>query len=722
MHHRHPAAFLLPALLLFVTHPAKAGEGMWMPQQVATQQESDMRDMGMQMTAEDLYSLTHTSLKDAVVRFGGGCTGEVVSAQGLVLTNHHCGFNYIQALSTVQQNYLESGYWAANLSDELPCKGLTITFIVGIDDVTDLVLPRLDGAAGEPERERIAKEIGDSLAATATGPGISMALKSYYYGNRYYKITSRVFRDIRLVGAPPLSVGRFGGETDNWRWPRHSCDFAAFRIYAGRDNQPADYSADNVPFRPDTFLTISLGGVHEGDFTLVYGFPGTTRQYLPAAGLEMVIQVSDPDRIRIRQVKLDHWKAAMDKNDTIRLQYAGKYKSIANYYKKWQGELEGLRNDDVLNKKTAMEADMKTWIDQDPVRKEAYGSLLDDIGTAYSQLRPLTHTSIYISEAGMGIEALGIASRYRKLVDLSRADTVDLAAVNKETSTLLRTMPDAFANYNRDLDLRTGGDLLDLFSRNVSPSQRPWIFDFIQDSYDDYGSFLRDVFRKSIILDTVRLRKLLLAYKPKHARQIVNDPLYDVMKNFADYSDLQLSPELNQWNGTAHVLQREYMQVLMQMDTSRQLWPEANSTLRISYGKVRGMQPRDGLMYAYRSTLQGMVEKSYEGNPDYAMHPVLAELAAKKDFGRYGENGVLPVTFLSSCHTTGGNSGSPVLNARGHLVGINFDGVWEGLTTDYAFNGQLTNNISVDIRYVLFVMEKLGHADRLIGELKMVQD
>jgi hypothetical protein len=693
---------------------------MWLPPALGALNEQEMQEMGLKLSAADLYNPDSVSLKDAVVRFGGGCTGEVISGQGLVLTNHHCGFNFIQSLSTLEKNYLAEGYWADSLSGELPCKGLTITFIDKMENVTSTVIHALGAVASETERESRIKSIGDSLEkAAASVTGLAVNLKSFFYGNEYYLIYSKIYRDIRLVGAPPVSVGRFGGETDNWTWPRHSADFALFRIYADSANNPADYSPANVPYHAGNFFTISMDGIKEGDFSMTYGFPGLTKQYLPAQGLDLVMTTTNPNRIAIRDVKLRNWSAAMQRNDTIKLQYASKYKTIANYYKKWRGELEGLKRNHVLDDKQDLEARMVKWIESDSLRQKEYGNLFHDLADIYAQLKPLSHANDYLTEAGQGIELLGIASRYRKLVELSTADSVQPDAVKAETEALLKALPDAYKNYNRKLDEKTSAELLDLYGRKVIPARRPWIFDYINGNYeDDYAAFLHDLYRKTIFLDTVKLRKFLTNYKPKHAKTLLNDPIYDVMKSFNDYQELQLLPGINSLNASIGVLQRQYMKALREMMPDKKFWPEANSTLRVSYGKIRGMSPRDGVNYSCYSTPDGLLQKTASDNSDYKVPEPFVKLLESKDFGTYAQNGKMIIDYLASCHTTGGNSGSPSINGKGQLTGINFDGVWEGLTTDYQFDELLTNNICVDIRYVLFLIDRYGNCRRLLKEMK----
>jgi len=708
-------------LLLWLPFAALARDGMFLPPTIAAVNEKEMKEMGLQISAIDLYNPEDTSLKDAVVRFGSGCTGEIISGQGLVLTNHHCGFNFIQALSTLDNNILVNGYWADSLSDELACAGLTITFIDRMENVTSAVLSALGTFSSETERDAKIKAIADSLEKKAiAATGLTVQLRSFYYGNEYYLIYSQVFRDIRLVGAPPLSIGRFGGETDNWMWPRHTADFSMFRIYADSANKPADYSATNIPYRPKQFFTISLDGMKEGDFSLTYGFPGTTKQYLPSQGIDLIMNTTNPNRIAIREVKLRNWNEAMQRSDTIRLQYAPKYKTIANYYKKWKGELEGLKRNDVLEQKQELEANVKQWIESDTLRKKEYGNLFAALSENYAQLKPLSHANDYLTEAGQGIELFGIAARYRKLAELSMADSLPVNAINQEVAALLKALPATYKNYNSALDEKTGAELLALYGRKVIPARRPWIFDYINENYEDnYAEFLRDLFRRTMFSDTVKLRKFLVNYKPKHVKSLINDPIYDVMKSMYDYQELQLTPGINSLNASIGILQRQYMKALREMLPDKKFWPEANSTLRISYGKVRSMTPRDGVSYSYYSTQDGILQKLASDNPDYSMPESFLNLLKQKDFGRYGENGTLTIDYLSSCHTTGGNSGSPSLNGKGQLTGINFDGVWEGLTTDYQFDELRTNNISVDIRYVLFIIERYGKCQRLINEMKL---
>ena len=701
---------LLFALSFFLN--AFSREGMWLPQLLKEFNETEMQQLGMKITAEDIYSVNNGSLKDAILQFGGGCTGELISSRGLLLTNHHCGFSNIQALSTIENNHLVNGFWAKSDSEEIPCPGLTVTFIKEIIDVTSIV-GRVQEGQSEEVRNATIKAISDSIIATYEKKNIKALVKSFYGGNEYFLFLTEVFRDIRLVGTPPVSVGKFGGETDNWLWPRHTGDFSMFRIYCDSTNKPADYSKTNVPYKAGKFLEINIEGVKEGDFTFIYGFPGKTNQYLTASSLDLIYSQTNPNKINIREERLNHWRSDMYSNDTIFLKYSSKFKTISNYSKKWRGENLGLKSFKVVEKKREYES---------MIISESNGKakpIIDSIAIFNSRLKPLSHNQDYYVEALQGIEFAQLALKFQKLVTLSQNDTVGKEALNKELIRLKADYRGFHKNYSKPTDKKVCFAMLKLANSQLTKDYKPSFFSEFEND-EEIQNYTDKIFEKSLLSDSSAVISYLDNFKKGKIKRLLKDEGYKFGKEISSIA-LNLSVQVAGLNVELNKLQRKYIALLRETDKNRKYYPDANSTLRVGYGNVNGMKAADAKYYAFNTTTDGILEKIDRDNPDFFFPVELEELIRKKDFGTYAINGSVPVGFISSNHTTGGNSGSPVLNAKGQLIGINFDRLWEGNMSDYYFDENTCRNIAMDMHYFLFIVEKFGKATRLIEEMEIVR-
>jgi len=712
---------ILLAAVVFLLNPVVfAGEGMWLPIFLKQLNEADMQSKGMKVSAEDIYSVNKSSMKDAVVLFGGGCTGEIISDQGLLLTNHHCGYSQIQSHSSVEKNYLKNGFWSYTMDEELACPGLSVTFIIRMEDVTEPITAELSLTMSELDREEKIKEISSELIKKAVeGTHYSGSIRAFYNGNQFYLYVMETFKDVRLVGTPPNSIGKFGGDTDNWMWPRHTGDFALFRVYAGADNKPADYSPTNVPFKPRHFFPISIKGVQSGDFTMVYGFPGRTTQYIPSAAIKNIIEVTNPSRIKIRDARLKIIDEAIRTNDKLRIQYSAKQASIANAWKKWQGELKGLERLETLQVKQKEEAAFKKWYSEN--NKSEYATLLPDFNIAHASLAPLIKVQDYINEAAYGVELLKYARAMNKLAELSTAEEIDEDAVNKEAARILAGASGFYRDFDVATDKKLFASMMYLYFADIDVTMHPdELKEIFSKHKGDFSKYADELYSKSAFADSVKLKSLLTNYSSKKSKQLIKDPAFKIAQGFWVVYTKHLEKELTRLNGVVNVLNRKYMAAQMEMQKDRKFYPDANSTLRVAYGQVSGYEPKDAVTYSYFTTIEGILEKEDASIEEFEVPAKLKSLANSGDFGRYGVNGTLPVAFVASNHTTGGNSGSPVLNANGELIGTNFDRVWEGTMSDIDFDPDQCRNISLDIRFTLFIIDKFAGCKRLIDELKIV--
>jgi hypothetical protein len=711
---------LLLFIFLFVFRMAKADEGMWLPQLLGQLNEKQMKSLGMKISASDIYNINKGSLKDAIVSFGGFCTGELISDKGLLITNHHCGFDAIQNHSTIERNYLKDGFWAMNYGQELPNPGLFVTFIIRIDDVSSQVLNGVNNTTTESARQSLIDKNIEELKKTAKKENYQdLLVRPFFDGNKYYLFVTETYKDVRLVGAPPSSIGNFGKDTDNWMWPRHTGDFSMFRIYAGKDNKPAAYSADNVPYQPKKSLDISLDGLTRGDFTMVFGFPGRTTEYLPASAVEQIINVNDPAKIAIREKALAVIDGFMRNDEGLRIQYAEKYANIENAYKKWQGEVLGMKRTNGLDKKKAYESEFIRRVNSNPKWKEKYGSLLSDLNTAYAEFKDLGYARDYYNEVIGRIELFAIAAQLNNLVALKEKNgekgyLEGLPAAKEKLQGI-------YKEYNAMVDQRLFAALMELYVKNQSPEMlAPDLVDWLKSNGGNVEKLADEVYDKTemdngtkTLLDLENNPQQLLE---KHKNDRVTRLLASINASYAEKVTSKLTPIQNRINS----LQRSYMQAQMEVFPEKRFYPDANSTMRVTYGQVKGYQARDAVDYTYYTYLDGVLEKYKPGDYEFDLPPKLIDLYHKKDYGQYAAGGKLPVCFIATNHTTGGNSGSPALDAYGNLVGLNFDRVWEGTMSDLNYDPSICRNIMVDIRYVLFIIDKYAGATNLIRELKLV--
>ena len=696
---------LLAALFIM---PLMADEGMWIPM-LLKKNEADMQQKGMKISAEDIYSINQACLKDAIVLFGSGCTGEFVSDKGLLFTNHHCGYSYIARNSTLEHNYLANGFWAKSLEEEIPCPGLTATRLVRMEDVTKQVLDGVTNDMNEVKRnEKIADNIEKITKKATEGTHYKAIIKPFYYGNQYFMYVNEVFTDVRMVGTPPSNIGKFGGDTDNWMWPRHTGDFSVFRVYAGADNKPADYSADNKPYKPLQHLNVSLKGVEENDFTFVFGYPGTTNRYATSQAVDLAANVTNPIRIALRTIRLNHYNNAMNKDAAQRLKYSSRVASIANGWKKWQGESLGINRLNGVEKKQAFEQKFQQWANDKPMYKD----VLPAMEKNYAILRNIELKNTYFSEAVVASDIMTRATQLYKL-----AITENNATIEKTVKDLIKSNE----NYFKDFDKHTIVDRA-IFIETFCNMCQAGFGGFVANKDVDVAKMeemLGKIYDNSILTSEKDIMKLLKNYKAKDSKKILKDPAVALYLSAAD--NLLSADDRKQYTEVKNEinrLYRLYVKGMMEMDANNVSFPDANLTLRVAYGHVEGFKPKDGVYYKAYTTLDGIMEKENPDIYDYVVEPRLKELYNTKDYGQYANNkGELPVAFIATNHTTGGNSGSPVLNANGELIGLNFDRCWEGTMSDLLFDPNYCRNITLDIRYCLFIIDKYAGAKNLIDEL-----
>ncbi|MCE1198830.1 MAG: S46 family peptidase [Marinilabiliales bacterium] len=703
---------------LFYLH-ASAVEGMWIPTLLKRFNIEEMQKMGFKLTAEDIYDINHASMKDAVVLFGSGCTGELISGDGLLITNHHCGFGQIQKHSTLDHDYLSNGFWAANRKEELSNPGLTVQFLVKMEEVTSDVMKGLDNGQEDAVIQKIITENIAKIKLKFAGKEKYLAdVKPLFYGNQYFVYVYQVFRDVRLVGAPPATIGKFGGDTDNWVWPRHTGDFSLFRIYAGKDNQPADYSPDNVPYHPKKFFPINLKGVKEGDFTMVFGFPGTTQEYLPSQAVKLIINQSNPTKVEIRTARLALLEKCMTADPKVKIQYAAKYANVANAWKKWQGETKGLVELHALDVKAAKEAEFMQWVNGDAARKTKYGNLFETFDRQYADLGKYQVAYDLYNEAIIrGSDVAMMVSR----LDFLGKQLKDTLAFRRSKQALIQSL----SFYTKDYDAKTDGEvfpaLLKIFLDKVEGQFLPENVKNGLEKWKD-NPRLKKIYFSSILTDTVRMKKLVTDFDANSLKKLQKDKLFALITSLTDYYSTHIEPTYNQINREIVKSQKSYLAAILEANEGRRMMADANLTLRVTYGKVEGYAPSDGVYFKHYTTLKGIMQKLDPTIADYVVPEKLKQLYESKDYAGYaGSDGEIPVAFCASNHTTGGNSGSPVINANGELIGVNFDRCWEGTMSDILFDASRCRNIALDIRYALFIIDRFAGAGYLLKEMNLIQ-
>ena len=696
---------LFLSIFILCSLNASSKEGMWLPMFLQQLNLAEMQAMGLELTAEDIYSINNGSLKDAIVHFGGGCTAEVISGEGLLLTNHHCGYGQIQSHSSVENDYLSNGFWAKDRSEELTNDGLTATFIKYMKEVTSDVLANEIANMPEADRREMIKSLGDSLISVEIeGTHYEAMIKPFFKGNRYFMFVTETYTDVRLVGAPPSSIGKFGSDTDNWMWPRHTGDFSIFRIYSDKDNNPAEYSVDNVPYTPNKHLDISTEGVKPGDFTMVYGFPGRTDEYLPAVAVKQITQVLNPAKISIRKTALEIMDSEMRASDDVRIKYASKYASVANYYKKWIGENTGIQKTQGLKRKREFEQAFMDAVNSDDSYKK-YAGLLGVYDSLYTELEAIALARDYFIEiAYRGVGIVKFANNVSKFV--ATGDVKDLENFKK-------TIASHFKNYDAHTDQLLFDALFAKYETEQADSE------FLPDYFSGKTYSGETVFSKSYFSSIEKLEELLNSSPKKIQKRLAKDPAFKIASSlYAHYRNVIYS---DYWalEDELDGVDRAYLKAMMEvLPDYRNYYPDANSSLRLAYGQVQGVSPLDAISYGHITYLEGMMEKYVPGDYEFDLPEKLIELYESKDFGPYADdNGKLPVCFIATNHTTGGNSGSPALNAKGELVGLNFDRAWEGTMSDINYDASRCRNIMVDARYVLFIIDKFAGAGYLLEEM-----
>lgn len=698
-----------------------AGEGMWLPQLLKSLNEGEMKDLGFKLTAEDIYSINKGSLKDAIVHFGGFCTSEIISDQGLLLTNHHCGYGQIQSHSSIENNLLENGFWAMNLSEELANPGLKAIFIKRIDEVSSQVLEGIDENLNGAERQSaIDKNITKLREQTQLGEYEDIQIKPFYKGNQYYMITTVSYPDVRLVGAPPSSIGKFGSDTDNWIWPRHTGDFALFRIYANADNEPAEYSEKNIPFTPAKHLEIAMDGVKEGDFTMVFGFPGRTNEYLPASAIDQLVHVLNPKKIEIRDEALKIIDAEMKANPEVKIKYASKFARIANYWKKWIGENQGLNFSDAIKLKKEFENEFLNEINKDVELKSKYGNVLSELNTLYSMHEEYAlANALFFETFYRNIELGQVSYLMYNILKRSDGEQKDFVNYKERISDYLK---DFHKNYEPDVDKKVFQRLMELYLKNAPGKAIPLSYSKLGE--EELNNFADIIFKDSKFTDATAFSELMdIEDASKFREAVENDLAFQFFNPFIEKYFDEMNPQYESISKEIDDNMRNYMAAQMAAFPNKRFYPDANSTMRVTYGQVRSYSPKDAVEYKNRTYLHGVIEKYIPKDYEFDVPEKLIELYKNKNFGQYADDtGDVPVCFIGTNHTTGGNSGSPALDAYGRLVGLNFDRVWEGTMSDYHYDARICRNIMVDVRYILFIVDKFAGAGHLVEEMDLVYE
>lgn len=693
-----------------------AEEGMLIPS-VIKAFEDDMRAMGMKLSAEDIYSVNKSSMKDAVMHFGGGCTAELVSDQGLLLTNHHCGYSQVQSHSSLENDYIKYGFWAKSLAEELANPSLTASRIVRIEDMTKAVFFGTQGLSGQALEDKVKLNIKTLIEDATRGNHYEAAIKPFNYGNEYYMMVQEVFKDVRLVGAPPSSVGKFGGDTDNWVWPRHTGDFSVFRIYAGADNKPAEYSLSNKPYTPLHYFPISVKDRIPGEFTMVYGFPGTTEQHLSSEHLRYIMDTERPARIAMREQSLSVIDASMRSSDLLRIKYASKQASIANGWKKWIGQIGGLQTVNAIQIKLDREKEFNDMANSKPEWRLKYGSVIEEMNTIVGAYKSSDFAyGMAIEYMYVGAESFKRARGIEKFVD-EYSSYVKMDEVSEEVENLRKGAKGFFKDYDEMTDRKIFVKTTEEYIRRMEGNG---LNDLLKSKSAE--EWAEEIYSKSVLTNEERFDSFLNTLNDSTLWDFVaNDPIYVLWKGLSTDLYENVIPQVRLFNGLMDQYLKVYVEGKLEMFPKEKHWADANSTLRITYGKLEGSAPHDGMAYTEHTTLKGILDKNNTGEADFELLPDFRALAESKDYGGYDQDGELWVCFTGSNHTTGGNSGSPVIDAEGNLMGLNFDRSWESTMSDFMFDADRCRNITVDIRYVLWIMDKYAGATNLVDEMTLVK-
>jgi len=711
---------LSAAYIISVNLALRADEGMWMLTLLDELNMGKMNEMGLELTADEIYSLNNSSLKDAIGALNyGSCTGSLISPDGLILTNHHCAYDEVQYHSSLEHDYLSNGFWAMTNDEELPNPGKTVSFIISIEDITDEIVTSIDpeknGIFLRSQLDTISKPIIDKAIE---GTHYEATVKSFYNGNKYYLIVMETFKDVRLVGVPPESIGKFGADTDNWMWPRHTGDFAILRVYTGPDGNPAEYSPDNIPLKSKHYLPISLKGYEKDDFAMVLGFPGSTDRYMTSFEVNELLEIEHPNRIEIRGKRQEILLSDMQANDKIRIQYASKYSRSSNYWKYSIGQSQGLKRLNIIERKQELEEQFKQWVNKNPEKTEKYGNTLWLIEEGVKNRKNFSHSSQYIMETMyMGMESLALAFGYKDLLTALLEKPKDKDKISEITPILMNELDDFYKDYNPSTDKKVSIEMLRLVSENIHPELQPDIFKDIQKAHKgDLQKYTDWYFKKSIFPYREKIEAFLKNPSEKTLRK---DPAFQAALSMYDAYFTYYSMGMN-FDTMVEKGRKLWMEGLMEMLSDETFYPDANSTIRLTYGKVGDYWARDAVYYSYKTTLTGVMEKEDPNNREFLVTDRLKELYSSKNYGQYGKNDTMYVCFTTDNDITGGNSGSPVINGKGELIGLAFDGNWEAMSGDIAYEENLQKCINVDIRYVLFIVDKYAEAGRLVDEMKLV--
>lgn len=689
---------------------ARADEGMWLPFLIGRNYE-DMKKHGLKLTQDQIYSINKSSLKDAVISFGGFCTGEIISNQGLVLTNHHCGYDAIAGASTPEKNYLDNGFWAKNNGEEIAVPGLSATFMIRMEDVSATVLKELNASMTSEQRAAKIKEVTDILVKDATtGTEYKAFVRDFYNGNEFYLFVSETFTDIRLVGTPPQSAGKFGGDTDNWEWPRHTADFSMFRIYSGTNNKPAEFNTANVPYKPKHSLPINIKGVKEGDYAMIMGFPGRTNRYLTSYGVEQAISLEQPKIVDIRAKKLEIMKKYMDKDVAVRLNYSSKYAQVANYWKYFIGQTQQLKANGVADKKRAVETEFLKYA----AGKAQYDNVLTDIEDAFKTTNSVIYVRVYQSEFVRQVDINALVYTLKMAADADAKGSPDAKRLRDAAFEQGKTL---FTERSLDIELETLSEVLKMYIRDIPEAQRAGITKSL--TVESVDAFMARIRANSVFADKARFEAFAANYD---AEVLKHDPLYILIKDLDEaYVKATAEPSVKAAGDKLSRANRLFVAGVREMQPNKKFYPNANSTMRLTYGNVLAYDPRDAVHYDFYTTLDGVMKKEDPSNPEFNVDPRMKEVWMKKDFGQYGSNGKLVVNFLTNNDITGGNSGSPVINANGELIGTAFDGNWEAMSGDIYFEPNIQRTINLDVRYTLWLIDKVYGATNLINEMKLVK-